>query len=418
MHRRGTQALEQLNLLMDQLATADLSSSEGALKIKQAKKYYRELYNATKPAWRQWIEAIGITLLAMVVLRNFVFGLYHVPTGSAEPTLLVGDRVWGNNMAYLFGRRPDYNDAVMFYNPDFKYSSNPIQKIWQRYVGFGIPLLGLPGGPSNVVKRVIGRPGDVVEGRIEEGKPVVYRNGVRLPELYKNPHPLIAMRRITGFLPWTKIGPFPMPDFLRRHARPVFYTYDMSRPYSDQPYYHMNKDSIYSPVDSYSADIRAALTPDEIEHLKEDHSNIYYIQTIRSGTGKVEDDPHTGKKRVLKYAYDPEIDPMSGRYADIFGPIKLMPGQYWVMGDSRRNSYDSRFWGPLHGFNDKPNKSFWERFELNNIYGRASFIIYSIDSEESFWLFELIKHPIDFWTKSVRWSRFFKGISNDNQTKK
>jgi hypothetical protein len=84
---------------------------------------------------------------------------------------------------------------------------------------------------------------------------------------------------------------------------------------------------------------------------------------------------------------------------DIFGPIKLQEGQYWVMGDSRKNSNDSRFWGPLD-----------EKY----IHGRASFIIYSIDSGEAFWLFDLIKHPIDFWFKYIRWNKIFKGLGKYN----
>jgi len=66
------------------------------------------------------------------------------------------------------------------------------------------------------------------------------------------------------------------------------------------------------------------------------------------------------------------------------------------MGDSRKNSVDSRWWLFL---------------DEDFIHGRASFIIYSIDSQEAFWLFDLIKHPIDFWTKHVRWNRFFRGLN-------
>ena len=50
-------------------------------------------------------------------------------------------------------------------------------------------------------------------------------------------------------------------------------------------------------------------------------------------------------------------------------------------------------------------------FDKKYIQGRVSFVIYSIDSEEAIWLFDLLKHPIDFWTKHIRWNRFFKTIN-------
>jgi hypothetical protein len=99
-------------------------------------------------------------------------------------------------------------------------------------------------------------------------------------------------------------------------------------------------------------------------------------------------DPFTGSFML--------IPPHTPTNKDTFGPLIVPQGKYWLMGDSRNNSHDARWFGLL---------------DESEIHGRASFIILSIDTSESFFLYDLIKHPIDFWTKHIRWNRFLKGLS-------
>lgn len=321
-------------------------------KINHLKKLYTTLHQETKHPIRQWIEAIAVALALALVIRNVAFTLYHVPTGSAEPNILVGDRIWGNKAAYFFSE-VKRGELVIFDDPREGYDeSSKIQAFWQRYVGLAIPLLGLKSGPINVVKRVVAIPGDVVEGKIENGKTVVYLNGKKLDEPYVNPHPLIVMYREKGFFPWSSFGPLRIPDFLRKENKLVRYTYDASKPYDQQPYYYMAEKDIYM-------------------------------------------HPSTGKP-ILYDAYSPTPADRSGLSVDEFGPRTIPEGQYWMMGDSRKNSEDSRYWQCL---------------DKKYIHGRASFIAYSVDSEEALWIFDFIKHPIDFWKKHVRWNRFFKSLN-------
>ena len=70
---------------------------------------------------------------------------------------------------------------------------------------------------------------------------------------------------------------------------------------------------------------------------------------------------------------------------------QLKDGQYFCLGDNRLGSYDGRGWGVLDS-----NKV--------DIHGKILFRTWSQDTDESNWLFDLIKHPIDFW-KKIRWSR-------------
>ena len=321
-------------------------------KIKRLKRLHATLKQETKSHIRQWVEAIVVALSLALIIRNFAFTLYHVPTGSAESTILVGDRILGNKAAYFFSD-VKRGDLVIFDDPREGYDeSSKIQYFWQRYIGFPIPLLGLKGGPINVVKRVIGLPGDVVEGKIEGGKTVVYLNGQKLDEPYVNTLPLIVLYRDKGLLPLSSVGPFRIPDFLRKEHKLVRYTYDPAKSYANQPYYYMDEKNIYADANG---------------------------------------------QPILYEAFTPERpSDRHGMSVDEFGPRTIPEGMYWMMGDSRKNSEDSRYWQCL---------------DKKYIHGRASFIVYSVDSEEAIWLFDLIKHPINFWTKHLRWNRFFKNLS-------
>lgn len=358
LRAKGLQLLDDSDRLSRELKNGLLVTAEGQVdavvlekKLKEFKKNYKELIELTKPMWRQWVEAVGIALVLALILRNFVFGLYHVPTGSAEKNILVGDRIWGNKMAYFFSE-VKRGELVIFDNPTFDYDQEGSFKYyWQRYIGLPIPLLGLTGGPDNWVKRVIAVPGDIIEGRMEDGKTAVYRNGKKLDEPYVNTLPLIALRKTYGLIPLTHVGPFQIPSFLRYDTKIVNYTYDPSQSFEDQPYYTMTAEEVVRKIGSNQPELLM---------------------------------PFTATPDYRTY-----------RNVDVFGPFKVPEGKYWVMGDSRKNSVDSRWWLFL---------------DEKLVHGRASFVIYSVDSEEAFWLFDLIKHPIDFWTKHVRWNRFLSGL--------
>ena len=138
------------------------------------KKFFKK-NEAVKSAWREWIEVLIVVLPSVFVLRTYVFGLYNVPTGSAEPTILVVDYLFGNKFTYLF-KDIKHGDYIILDKPNFVYSKNSVVYYWQKCIGLGVPFLGLPSGPDNWTKRAIGLPGEVIEGKIENGKPVVYLN--------------------------------------------------------------------------------------------------------------------------------------------------------------------------------------------------------------------------------------------------
>lgn len=95
---------------------------------------------------------------------------------------------------------------------------------------------------------------------------------------------------------------------------------------------------------------------------------------------------------AIKYPGTPIYD-SSGKNLDVYH-VKLGEDEYWAAGDNTENSHDSRMWGPL---------------KREHIHGKILFRLWSIDSDESWWIIDLIKHPIDFW-KRVRWNRCFQVV--------
>jgi len=118
-----------------------------------------------KSVVREYIEAIGIALIAAFFIRTFIVQAFKIPSGSMLPTLQIGDYIMINKLAY--GIRVPF---------------------WGRYiVEFGKPRGGdvvvfiYPLDRSrDFVKRVIGVEGDEVEIRNKQ----VYINGEPLNDPY------------------------------------------------------------------------------------------------------------------------------------------------------------------------------------------------------------------------------------------
>ena len=106
---------------------------------------------------REGLLVVLVAVLVAVLLRAFVVQTFYIPSGSMEPTLQIGDRILVNKLSYhLHG--VSRGDIVVF----------------------GRPAAENCGGPevNDLVKRVIGLPGDVIS--LRQGH--VYIDGRRLNE--------------------------------------------------------------------------------------------------------------------------------------------------------------------------------------------------------------------------------------------
>jgi signal peptidase I len=121
-------------------------------------------------------------LILTVLVKGFLIQAFYIPSRSMEPTLDVGDRVVVNRLAYRLGD-PAPGQVVVFLRPtggDQASPGGPISWV-RRAVAQG--LGGTPPGSEDLIKRVVGVPGDVLEGR--GGR--LIRNGQEVDEPYLRP---------------------------------------------------------------------------------------------------------------------------------------------------------------------------------------------------------------------------------------
>ncbi len=204
-----------------------------------------------QPWWLDWTAGLFPVILAVFLLRSFLFEPFKIPSGSMIPTLLVGDLILVNKFHYGV-RLPVINKKIIPIN-DPKRGD--------------VMVFRFPADPSvDYIKRVVGVPGDEVSFREQK--------------LYVNGQPAPLQR---------------MPD-------PGFY----------------------------------------------DETLRHYFPEFKEKLGEVE-------HRIL---VNPQFQPYYGSEDKIYFPFrencrytadsitcKVPAGHYFMMGDNRDNSQDSRFWG-------------------------------------------------------------------------
>jgi signal peptidase I len=111
---------------------------------------------------REWVFPVALMLAITAPLRSAMADWYDVPTGSMKPTILEGDRIVVNNLAY--GLRVPFTTKWVTH--------------WNAPRRGEIVTLSSPVDHKRLVKRVIGLPGDhlsLSDGRLFlNGRPVIY----------------------------------------------------------------------------------------------------------------------------------------------------------------------------------------------------------------------------------------------------
>ena len=129
-----------------------------------------------KKARSFWVEAPVLVVIAFglaVAIKALAFAPFYIPSGSMRSTLVEGDRIIVNKVSYRL-HEPGRGDIVVFEQGD-EGDPGLLRRLWNIISeGLGRP----PEGSRDLVKRVVGLPGETVEVRADG----VYVDGSRLSE--------------------------------------------------------------------------------------------------------------------------------------------------------------------------------------------------------------------------------------------
>ena len=155
-----------------------------------------------KSATREYVEAFGIALVLALIIRTFFIQAYKIPSGSMEPTLLIGDHILVNKLIYGL-RLPDSLFGITIPGIPWGHYVFPLESIHRGDV---VVFVFPPDPTKDFIKRVIGLSGDTVQ--VKDGK--VWLNGSEMPDPHA--HFEVSPQERSPISPRDNFGPVTVPQ--------------------------------------------------------------------------------------------------------------------------------------------------------------------------------------------------------------
>jgi signal peptidase I len=381
-----------------------------------------------KKKWVEWVDALVFALVVSSLIKIFIFQLYAIPTGSLEKTLQIGDRLFVSKLSY--GPQMPMTPIAfpLVHNTIFGVNSYIEWPHWEykRLAGLGevkrndIVVFNFPVGDTILVGR---ENPDYYEWVRNEGWDYVHSTyEIKTRPLDKKENFVKRCVAIAG-------------DSLTISDSKVYINGEPQKNYKGIQYNYMVKTNgeqinpkAFERLEIYRADQTAIpgtgnymlpLTDEMVEKLKL-FPMIVAVERIISPKGKYE--PHI-------YPHDPAFPWNNDNFGPLWIPKKgatieltreniilyrrvidvyeynnyeekdgkvfidgkqvdkytFKQNYYWMMGDNRHNSADSRSWGFV---------------PEDHVVGKPVMIFYSLNEEKSF-------------PSNIRWDRLFKIVREE-----
>jgi len=158
----------------------------------------KDLKSAMNYLWHEWVRPLTVAVAIVAPIKSAIADWNWVPTGSMKPTIMEGDLVAINKLAY-----------------DLKIPFTVTRLAqWSEPANGDIVVFFSPKDGMRLVKRIIAGPGDTIAMRGN----VLFRNGRKLDytisavhpfttEIYEDTHPIVAMENDNSRAHWVMALP-------------------------------------------------------------------------------------------------------------------------------------------------------------------------------------------------------------------
>jgi signal peptidase I len=354
-----------------------------------------------KPSWREWVDAAIFAVVAATLIRTFVFEAYTIPSGSMEKTLLVNDFLFVSKFSYgpripntplsipfvhnyipgsskksyttalslpyirWFSSPVERGDVVVFNFPagdtvinlpDFQ-SAKPYYDVI-RMLGNGNPDEGRryllerqdqfplavhpPDKADNYIKRCVGVPGDWIE--VKENS--VIANGK--PE-QNPPYSLIRYQVITNGQTLDAVSLKEQYDVdvekdeFRTTNKPFVYSITLSEKAKEE----MEKLGYKITPDPTVPDGSPVFPYDRYNAWTRDNFGKIWIPKKGESVQLTSENYSIYERAIRVYEHNDFYSKdgtfyLNGKEVTSY---QFKMDYYWMMGDNRQGSQDSRFWG-------------------------------------------------------------------------